>query len=52
MRTQLAIIGSAFGLLGRGLTLAGIDNVILDRVDRDTSSAGCAPGCSSSVWST
>ncbi|MBP7003463.1 4-hydroxybenzoate 3-monooxygenase [Amaricoccus sp.] len=37
MRTQVAIIGSGPSglLLGRLLTLAGIDNVILDRVDRD-----------------
>ena len=37
MRTQVAIIGSgpAGLLLGRLLTLAGIDNVILDRVNRD-----------------
>ena len=36
MRTQVAIIGSGPSglLLGRLLTLAGIDNVILDRVDR------------------
>jgi p-hydroxybenzoate 3-monooxygenase len=36
MRTQVAIVGSgpAGLLLGRLLTLAGIDNVILDRVDR------------------
>lgn len=37
MRTQVAIIGSGPSglLLGRLLTLAGIDNVILDRVDRE-----------------
>ena len=37
MRTQVAIIGSGPSglLLGRLLTLAGIDNVVLDRVDRD-----------------
>lgn len=37
MRTQVAIIGSGPSglLLGRLLTRAGIDNVILDRVDRD-----------------
>jgi p-hydroxybenzoate 3-monooxygenase len=37
MRSQVAIIGSGPSglLLGRLLTLAGIDNVILDRVDRD-----------------
>ena len=37
MRTQVAIIGSGPSglLLGRLLTLAGIDNVILDRVGRD-----------------
>ena len=37
MRTQVAIVGSGPSglLLGRLLTLAGIDNVILDRVDRD-----------------
>ena len=37
MRTQVAIIGSGPSglLLGRLLTLAGIDNLILDRVDRD-----------------
>jgi p-hydroxybenzoate 3-monooxygenase len=36
MRTQVAIIGSGPSglLLGRLLTLAGIDNVLLDRVDR------------------
>jgi p-hydroxybenzoate 3-monooxygenase len=37
MRTQVAIVGSGPSglLLGRLLTLAGVDNVILDRVDRD-----------------
>lgn len=37
MRTQVAIIGSGPSglLLGRLLTRAGIDNIILDRVDRD-----------------
>ncbi len=37
MRTQVAIVGSgpAGLLLGRLLTLAGIDNLILDRVGRD-----------------
>jgi p-hydroxybenzoate 3-monooxygenase len=37
MRTQVIIIGSgpAGQLLGQLLTLAGIDNVVLDRVDRD-----------------
>ena len=37
MRTQVAIIGSGPSglLLGRLLTLAGIDNVIIDRVDRE-----------------
>ena len=37
MRTQVAIIGSGPSglLLGRLLTLAGIDNVLIDRVDRD-----------------
>lgn len=37
MRTQVAIIGSGPSglLLGQLLTHAGIDNVILDRVDRD-----------------
>jgi p-hydroxybenzoate 3-monooxygenase len=37
MRTQVAIIGSGPSglLLGRLLILAGIDNVILDRVGRD-----------------
>lgn len=37
MRTQVAIIGSGPSglLLGRLLTLAGIDTVIMDRVDRD-----------------
>lgn len=37
MRTQVAIIGSGPSglLLGRLLTLAGIDNVVIDRVDRD-----------------
>lgn len=37
MRTQVAIIGSGPSglLLGRLLTLGGIDNVILDRVGRD-----------------
>ena len=37
MRTQVAILGSGPSglLLGRLLTLAGIDNVILDRVGRD-----------------
>ena len=36
MRTQVAIVGSGPSglLLGRLLTLAGIDNVILDRVGR------------------
>lgn len=36
MRTQVAIIGSGPSglLLGRLLTLAGIDNVLIDRVDR------------------
>nr|WP_294510552.1 4-hydroxybenzoate 3-monooxygenase [uncultured Rhodopila sp.] len=36
MRTQVAIIGSGPSglLLGRLLTLAGIDNILLDRVDR------------------
>ena len=37
MRTQVAIIGSGPSglLLGRLLTLAGIDNIIIDRVDRE-----------------
>ena len=37
MRTQVAIIGSGPSglLLGQLLTKAGIDNIILDRVDRD-----------------
>ncbi len=37
MRTQVAIIGSGPSglLLGRLLTLSGIDNVIIDRVGRD-----------------
>jgi p-hydroxybenzoate 3-monooxygenase len=37
MRTQVAIIGSGPSglLLGQLLQNAGIDNVILDRVDRD-----------------
>lgn len=37
MRTQVAIIGSGPSglLLGRLLTLAGIDNIVIDRVGRD-----------------
>ena len=37
MRTQVAIIGSGPSglLLGQLLSKAGIDNVIIDRVDRD-----------------
>ena len=37
MRTQVAIIGSGPSglLLGRLLSLAGIDNLLIDRVDRD-----------------
>lgn len=53
MRTQVAIIGSGPSglLLGRLLTLAGIDNVLIDRVDRDYILGRVRAGVLSRAWS-
>ncbi len=56
MRTHVVIIGSGPSglLLGQLLTKAGIDNIIIDRVNKDyilgRVRAGCWNGAQSACW--